>query len=512
MIEGLAEIEDAVNSVTDGYNDNGIDAIFFNKSEKKLWLVQSKFTQKANGGIDNGELEKFTKGIKKLINGEFENFNERVKNKQIEILEALDDPNVKIHLLLAYTGKKLSEHNNATIEDLLKEQNDIEELIFFHDFNIERVYKGIEQGVDNTPINEDFMISNWGYINEPLKAYYGIINGKDLADLWNKYGRRLLSKNIRNFLGSSAVNIEIKETIDKEPYNFIYFNNGITILCDNINKKPIGGNDKNIGAFSCEGISIVNGAQTFGSIGQFVDDENIDLSLIKVFVKFISLEESETGFGERITIATNTQNKVEKKDFVSLDIEQARIKTELKLENIEYHYKRTDEKIVPNDINFVFEEVAFSLASLWSNVDYSTYVKKQSGKLWDNVQDKPYTDLFNKDTSVTKIIKTVKIYRFISNHMRDLASNTKGRERSIYRYGNSFVAHIIFQTMEQKYLSDTFPTFDDFYTTKLPKMVNDVIEKLKDIIEKEYPDSMIVYVLRNFSKCRNIKELIIDKN
>jgi hypothetical protein len=202
--------------------------------------------------------------------------------------------------------------------------------------------------------------------------------------------------------------------------------------------------------------------------------------------------------------------EVEKKDFVSLDTEQARIKIELKLENIEYHYKRTDEKFINDDSNFSLEEVAFSLASLFDNVDYSTMVKKESGKLWEDVTKSPYTDLFNQNTSALKIIKALKIYRFVSNTMTKMASSaTEGRDRSIYRYGNAFVSHIIFQTINKGILADSYPNFDNFIENDLPTIVDKYINKLKDVIEVEYPDAMIVYTLRNYTKCRQMKLLMI---
>lgn len=230
---------------------------------------------------------------------------------------------------------------------------------------------------------------------------------------------------------------------------------------------------------------------------------------LKVIVKFISLEGSPTGFGQRITVATNTQNKVEKKDFVSLDGEQGRIRLELKLENIDYHYKRTDEKVVSDEVNYLLEEVAFSLASLWHNVDYSTMVKKESGRLWEDVTKAPYTDIFNQNVSAQKIIKALKIYRFVSNKMNDLAWESEGRERSIYRYGNSFVTHIIFYKMAKAIWADNYSDFDDFYNNKLPSITDKYISDLYKNIEAEYPDSMIVYTLRNYAKCRDLKTLMI---
>jgi len=507
-IIAVASIDDAANSVVDGFDDNGIDAIYFDPLSKNLWLVQSKFIESGIGGIDNGDVEKYTKGVKNLIDTKFSRFNAKVKKRQQEILDALQDATVKIQVLFAYTGKKLSTHNEASINDLIDELNDNSDLVKFNDFNIDKAHKGLVVGLNSEPINENVIISNWGYIDEPYKSYYGQINGAALGELWLKYGRRLFIENIRSFLGTSEVNDEIITTIKTEPANFIYFNNGITILCESIKKKPISGSDKSLGAFECQGMSIVNGAQTLGSIGSLSEITTIDLSNIKVFVKFISLEGSPEGFGHRITIATNTQNKVDKKDFVSLNAEQERIKVDLKLEGIDYHFKRSDEKILPDETNYLLEEVAFSLASLWDDVTLTTTVKKASGKLWEDVQNRPYIDLFNNSISALKIIKAVKIYRFVTNKMKQLSYDADGRQRSIYLYGNTFVSHILFQRIPKQYLADSSIGFDNYFNTELETKTDECLVELENLIETNYPEAMIGFIFRNYTKCRDLKALM----
>jgi len=66
-IEKLAEVTpaQAANAVVDGGNDNGIDAVHFDRPKNRLWLVQSK----AGGAPDMGENKKFCDGIRDLVNG-----------------------------------------------------------------------------------------------------------------------------------------------------------------------------------------------------------------------------------------------------------------------------------------------------------------------------------------------------------------------------------------------------------------------------------------------------------
>jgi hypothetical protein len=499
-------MEDAAQSITDGYDDNGIDAIHFEENSKCLWLIQTKFIHNGTGGVDNGDLEKFTKGVKLLIDGSFDRFNKKVKDKEDEIQKALDDAAVKIHLVMAYTAKELSKHNLQTIEDLLSEQNDSDEILFFKDFNLDKAYKSLENGFGDAAINEEVTLHNWGHIEDPYKSFYGQISGFELAVLFQKYGFRLFTENIRSFLGISSANSEISITIKEEPENFVYFNNGITILCEKIQKKIKGGSDKSLGVFECSGFSVVNGAQTLGSIGSLLETHPEQLEKIKVIVKLISLEDTNSGFGKRITIATNTQNKVDKKDFVSLDTEHARLKLELNLEGINYHYKRTNEKVLADDKNYTLDEVAFGLCAMHTNVDYSTMLKKESGKLWADVTLPYYTDIFNPQVTAIRVMNAVMLNRYVSDVMKNMAQRSHSRERSINLYGNAIVCHMVFQKINPSiWYDNNQKAFEDFYLNALPKIVDDTITLLHEKVEKNYADSMIVYVLRNYSKCRYLK-------
>lgn len=59
----------AVQSVTDGYHDMGIDAVYNDTTQKKLILVQSKWRKDGNGSVSQEEASTFAEGVKRLLNG-----------------------------------------------------------------------------------------------------------------------------------------------------------------------------------------------------------------------------------------------------------------------------------------------------------------------------------------------------------------------------------------------------------------------------------------------------------
>lgn len=505
------DIDAATKAIVDGYDDNGIDAILFDRTQKSLWLVQSKWLESGSGEPDNGQILKFTHGIRDLIDLKLERFNSKIKARETEIIDALEDPMVKIKMILAYTGQGFSSHNQRAIDDLKEELNDPSELASYYQFSLKEAHASLAGSMDGKPITVDVVLSNWGQIEEPYKAFYGQINAADVAQWWIENRGRLFSDNIRNFIGLTEINEEIMNTLMNEPEKFLYFNNGITVLCKKINKKLLGGGDKGTGIFVCEGISIVNGAQTVGCIGNAFEKKPDKVRLAKLIVRLISLENCPPDLGIGITKATNTQNKIEKRDFVTLDQGQERLKIDLALEGKFYHYIRTDEKIIPDDKNCTLEEATIALACSNSDVNLAVQAKREIGKLWEDTSKKPYTEIFNSSVTATKLWRTIQVLRDVINTLKSKERNSQAREKSYYIHGNRFVLHLVFQKISIENLSDPSFDFEEYRKDKLPLVIEQLIDTTKIKLEEKYPKSLVHQVFRNFTKCKHLKSIIIPQ-
>jgi hypothetical protein len=87
---------------------------------------------------------------------------------------------------------------------------------------------------------------------------------------------KLFRKNVRNFLGKNVFNNRIAETLENEPSNFWYYNNGITILCDE------GNLDKEHKGIRMRNPQVINGCQTAMSIRKFAGDLSSDV-LVRLY-------------------------------------------------------------------------------------------------------------------------------------------------------------------------------------------------------------------------------------
>ena len=154
--------------------------------------------------------------------------------------------------------------------------------------------------------------------NDEYQSYLAIISGSILAEIYEKYGSRLLEQNVRSFLQfSGKINKGIRNTIIKEPHFFLAFNNGIAATAESIEliTQPNGG--QAIGKIT--DLQIVNGGQTTASIYHTWKKDKADLSGISVQLK-LSVVKNEEKFGEivsRISEYANTQNKVTASDLSS---------------------------------------------------------------------------------------------------------------------------------------------------------------------------------------------------
>jgi hypothetical protein len=150
---------------------------------------------------------------------------------------------------------------------------------------------------------------------DQYKSYLAIFPGNALANIYERFGSRLLEQNIRSFLQNTGkVNKGIRNTILTEPHMFLAFNNGIAATADSIVLSEDGTRIESV-----NDLQIVNGGQTTASIFHTWKKDKADVSRIFVQVKLNVVKEKDK-FSEivsRIAEYANTQNKVTVSDLGS---------------------------------------------------------------------------------------------------------------------------------------------------------------------------------------------------
>ncbi|MFQ1007657.1 AIPR family protein [Gilliamella apicola] len=513
-IGGSSEIE-AASSVIDGANDNGIDAIYYSPATKRMILVQSKWSIKGTGEPDNGDIRKFKDGVSDLVSLSFDRFNSKVEKMRNMVEAALTAFDTKFDIVLVHTGNKLlSEHNQRIMDDLVLELNDAgdgssDDIVIFHQLNQARIHTSLAKGVEGEPIKLEVGLSQWGKIEDPYLAFFGIVSGDEVYEWYKLHGNKLFSKNIRQMLGSTDVNDEIKNTIENHPDKFWYYNNGITLIADKVKKSMAGGNAKDIGSFQLSNISVVNGAQTVSSIGVTSESKKEKLIKVRVPIKIISLENTEPNFGSYVTKNNNRQNRIENRDFVSLDDQQIRLRTELAIDGIEYCIVRS-ELFKPTESSFDLIEATTALACVSKQSSLAVQAKREIGKFYENLNKPIYKSIFNQETTGKFIFNSVMCLRAVEKLIKKnikLLESKSGRNYGILVHGNRMLALLTFSKLNinESAKSSNFMIDEN----KIEDAFNDSLNELDEQIETYYQGKILSSLFKNFSICKNIYQNII---
>ena len=156
-------------------------------------------------------------------------------------------------------------------------------------------------------------------------AYLGIVPGKFLADIYLKYGSKLLQGNVRAFLSvRGKVNKGIRDTIINHPENFFTFNNGIAIVARSVTFSPDGSRIVHF-----KDPQIINGGQTTASLANAIIKKEARYGMDTLFVPMkLTVLNVENDMSEEqveqyntitktISQCANSQNAVSDADFFS---------------------------------------------------------------------------------------------------------------------------------------------------------------------------------------------------
>jgi hypothetical protein len=145
------------------------------------------------------------------------------------------------------------------------------------------------------------------------ESYLAVIPGRQLAEIYDRWGARLLERNVRVFLQARGnVNKGIRNTIENEPEMFFAYNNGITATAEEIKTRQSG---HGLLLTHIRNLQIVNGGQTTASIHAALRRK---MPLTSVFVQMklsiVGAAKAEE-IVPRISEFANSQNRVNAADF-----------------------------------------------------------------------------------------------------------------------------------------------------------------------------------------------------
>jgi hypothetical protein len=439
-IEKLADAapSQAAYAVVDGYDDNGIDSIHFDRRQNRLFVVQSKI----GDAPDMGENKKFCDGIRDLMAGRFDRFNSDFDRVRPEVEEALDTSGVIVTAYQAHLGDGLGPHAIKDLEALAGELNRFSHRFDWGDSGVSVVHQFLTSEHRTPTVDTELTLRRWHAVETPHRSFYGQVSAVELAAIYEQHGKTLFEKNIRHYLGSKPVNLAITETLQQRPSELFYLNNGLTAICSTATLKP--GHTHDECTFVVKGLSIVNGAQTVGAIDQTAKSATGISAEANLLMTVIEIGHSDDKLGPSITKARNTQNAVGGLDFAALDPNQERLRRELMLSGVTYLYRPAAQTDADRENVISIEDAVLALAALSGKTPVVVAAKKEIGQLYDQTGSL-YSLLFTDSLSGVSLARKVAIYRYVGTILQnsEQAETARSRRAAFYRHSVAFVLHIL---------------------------------------------------------------------
>lgn len=342
--------KDAEEALLGGAKDKGIDAIYIDPDARTVHVIQGKYHQ----GRPSAKLSDVTAladlGRALLQDGRAQfdaavaSASPAVADKLKEVRRRVQRDRFRLHLNFITTGtvsKAAAEDASARLWDW-REQADYSAS---GAPELARLLQDYLQGAA-PPIPTIHLEVRPGEVFPRQREGHGMtatvasVDAHSLARMYDTYGVRVFARNIRGFLGmgDSNINRDIAQTLKNEPENFWYFNNGVTIVCDEAKSTSKGGRT----ILSIKNGQVINGQQTTRVIS-----ESQPASAATVLVKIIEIRRATKEeqrryekFINQIVKATNWQNPISISDLRTNDDEQVRIEREFRKLNYNYLRRR----------------------------------------------------------------------------------------------------------------------------------------------------------------------------
>lgn len=190
------------------------------------------------------------------------------------------------------------------------------EIIFADD--LEEEVSDVESPKEYVPSGSIGLINNSICYFGNEESFVTLVSAKSLKQLFLQYSTRgLFASNLRFYITSKKIDGKIVKTIQTEPENFCYFNNGIIVTCDDYSLVD--------GRIRLTNFSIVNGGQTTNLIGRTAFENDFGV-ICKVIKNKYDDKNERIQFLSKVAEASNMQKPINAKDLIANKPEQRLLK------------------------------------------------------------------------------------------------------------------------------------------------------------------------------------------
>ncbi len=342
------DIDDVEEFITDGPGDLGIDAFVIDEEVKTVDIFQFKYTEDfedhKGSRVKQGDLDKLNSRITQILNKNTEIIsmaNPEVA-RYIEMywgLVSKDRFDIKIHFVTNLQDPITDDVKKLYVRSLKEYEIGIE----FYDI---RKITDLLLSDRVKKVDVKIQLSGKSYFEKndgDIRCLTGSVNAYNFFKAIleeDSLNEELFDENVRVYLkDKTSINKEIKKTAQREDnYKFFYFNNGITVICEDIKYSP--GSDSPVVQLAA--LQIVNGSQTVHTLYELFKDPNLKNKLNDIYFLVRIYQTLNKKLGQEVAQYTNAQNPVKGRDIFSNDLTQVKLQEELKMHDYYYARKKNE--------------------------------------------------------------------------------------------------------------------------------------------------------------------------
>lgn len=350
----VADSEISARAVTGVSHDKGVDGIYIDDDSSKVFIFQGKFHQglkppleKRNDVLSFARLAQKLAGVESEFRSYLKNIDPSVGQKLEKARNRIRRRHFGLHLYYVTTGKCSSplkdeaesevRQANGRVDISVLDRGEILTLLLDYLGGAAPPVPYLDLRIDARGIvGSDGVVQRFDQTSG-IESWVFTMAGTEIGALFDRSGDRLFARNIRGFLGDTAINRGIHDTLRDEPEHFWYFNNGVTIVCDKARKTAEHGQS----ILRVSNPQIINGQQTTRTL------HSSKAKRAAAIVRVISIPRDASKNQDRferlvsnIVAATNWQNAILPSDLRANDSRQVELQRNFARLRYDYLRKR----------------------------------------------------------------------------------------------------------------------------------------------------------------------------
>jgi hypothetical protein len=478
-------------------HDKGIDSILIDEEDKTVHLMNFKYYQSGyekikNKKFESGEIPKIKSILKDIFEKNIpDNANPILKEKLREIF-ILQDKGIRFKFKIYFISNiysEFTEDEESEFKNSLK--IDYNDDVKYEYLLIQNIVAKLTEKQEK--LNAKFKINGKNFFEKSEYGHRALIvemYAKDLIriilnddELRNNIetedselkecsiNENAFEDNVRVYLKQrSNINKNIKNTAldEDESDKFFFYNNGVTITCENFEYQG-----KNNALVSLFGIQVVNGSQTIHSLKEAFDENEDNFDDISLLCRIYETKNSE--FKSKIAEYTNNQNPVNNRDVRSIDIIQIKLEKELNIKGYFYERKRSQYENESKELRIDSEKFGQAFLSFYLEMPAEAKNKKSV------IFSTKYNEIFNDNLTSDIVLEVFKLYKDIEDKKLQL----KGVK--------TFLAHSTYYIMYFIYLLNRISNKNiliDHYDKAVEK-IEYIREKEKEKLSDDFSDGVL---------------------